>query len=115
MAAGGATAPNILKVTDTEARISAGAAVTQRGVEQGSPTGDENMSVILYSRETWGVCKCGHYDWQHSDFVHGGEDGHDIIPRAEGHGKCAHGANSDEPCPCPQFTWVKSIPHQTGR
>lgn len=65
------------------------------------------MSVILYSKDTWGVCRCGHYDWQHDDFVYGGEDEYDIIPRAEGHGKCTfHG------CECEQFTWVKSIPHQ---
>lgn len=76
------------------------------------------MSVILYSKDTWGVCRCGHYDWQHSDFVYGGEDGHEIQPRADGHGKCGHGATSwpsreeDEPCDCPQFTWVKSISHQ---
>uniref|UniRef100_A0A6M3M206 Uncharacterized protein n=1 Tax=viral metagenome TaxID=1070528 RepID=A0A6M3M206_9ZZZZ len=65
------------------------------------------MSVILYSRDEWGVCRCGHYDWQHSDYVYGGEDGHDIIPRAEGHGKCGF-----EGCECQQFTWVKTISHQ---
>lgn len=65
------------------------------------------MSVILYSKAEWGFCKCGHYVWQHSDFVYGGEDGYDILPRADGHGKCGC-----EDCDCPQFTWVKTIPHR---
>lgn len=67
------------------------------------------MSVTLYSREKWGVCKCGHYDWQHDDFVYGGEDGLDIIPRQEGHGIC--GA---EGCDCKQFTWVAFAPSDSG-
>lgn len=73
------------------------------------------MSVILYSKDTWGVCKCGHYDWQHSDFVYGGEDGDEIIPREDGHGRCGHGAREEEPCECTQFTWVEEIPHQRGK
>ena len=69
------------------------------------------MSVMLYSREGWGVCRCGHYDWQHSDFVYGGEDGHDIQPRADGHGATVWPSKEDdEPCLCSQFTWVKTIP-----
>lgn len=71
------------------------------------------MSVLLYSKKTWGVCQCGHYDWQHSDFVYGG-DGYDIIHKQDGHGKCGHGEDINNPfadgCPCEQFTWVKTVP-----
>jgi hypothetical protein len=60
------------------------------------------MSVKLYSKEKWGVCKCGHYQWQHDDSV--------ILPdglpegRGDGHGRC--GVNG---CSCKQFTWNNSI------
>jgi len=60
------------------------------------------MSVILYSRERWGVCRCGHYDWQHDDSVIN-DDGLPVA-RGDGHGRCGY-----EDCECKQFTWVESI------
>ncbi len=63
------------------------------------------MSVVLYSREGWGVCECGHYDWQHDDSLIN-RDGLPIA-RGEGHGFCGF-----EDCDCPQFTWVETIPNQ---
>lgn len=61
------------------------------------------MSVTLYAKERWGVCKCGHYDWQHDNSVIV-EDEYGGIPQArgEGHGRC-----NCEGCSCQQFTWVR--------
>ncbi len=71
------------------------------------------MSVLLYSKKIWGVCQCGHYDWQHSDFVYG-SDGSEIIGTSDGTGKCGHDEDIKNPfadgCSCEQFTWVKSVP-----
>lgn len=74
------------------------------------------MSAILYSKATWGVCACGHYDWMHDDTTP-----HNEVPvknwgRADGHGCCSAQVENDFDeqmrCPCKQFTWVASIPHQ---
>ena len=64
------------------------------------------MSVKLYSKETWGICKCGHYQWQHDDSIPEGEDVK-LWYRSDGHGRCNFGA-SDIPCGCKQFTWIKN-------
>ena len=66
------------------------------------------MSVKLYSNPNWGVCSCGHWQWQHdnSTVPDIGED-KDIQARGDGHGRCNFGA-SDIPCGCKQFTWVRS-------
>ena len=58
------------------------------------------MSVLLYARKPWGVCKCGHYQWQHDDSVI--RDDHMPIARGNGHGRCGC-----EDCDCEMYTWVK--------
>ena len=72
------------------------------------------MSVILHSKDTWGVCRCGHYDWQHGDSVIN-KDGLPVA-RADGHGMCGHNEDINDPlaekCPCRQFTWVEWVPHR---
>lgn len=59
------------------------------------------MSVILHHRDRWGVCKCGHYQWQHSDSIKPDLDTPvEIWGREDGHGGCGF-----EDCDCKQFTW----------
>ena len=62
------------------------------------------MSALLYAKKPWGVCRCGHFQWQHGKNVDV-KDEYGIPHtrfRADGHGKCNH-----QDCDCPQFTWVR--------
>ncbi len=72
------------------------------------------MSVLLYSKKTWGICKCGHYAWQHDDSIPDNDLPPKLWKRAEGHGGCGHNEDINNPfadsCPCEQFTWVKTVP-----
>ncbi len=74
------------------------------------------MSVVLYSREGWGVCECGHYDWMHDNTIADADKPVKLWGRAEGHGVCGaqvdtideNGEDSGMRCPCRQYTWVRS-------
>ena len=62
------------------------------------------MSVLLYAKKPWGVCKCGHFQWQHGSKTT--LPNHKTVPKVDGHGECNH-----EECfpdmKCRQFTWVR--------
>lgn len=79
----------------------------------------DRVSVLSYAKSRWGICKCGHYEWQHCIEVMNDEG----LPQyvGEGHGHCGGMTETHEyddygdeilvRCKCKMYTWVKSIPN----
>lgn len=76
-------------------------------------------SIVKFSSSKWGVCTCGHFDWEHSDFVY--DLNHTPVGRGDGHGRCTHVMDLDhaphednreheeDMCECQQFTWAQTV------